>query len=183
MRMLALRIATLVSAAGLACAAPVSAQPGPAAPAAAPLRELLAEIKALRVDLNQRLDASIRAQLLVARLQLQEQRIATVSRQLTDVQQQLQQNERGRGPIEAQLKMFEATQAEASGSEKGEGNFVVETLRRQVEQLSKADEELKRQQAYFSGLLAEEQSRWAAFNARLEQLEEALTAAPAARDR
>src|SRR5918994_1682893 len=93
----------------------VSARQTPA-PAAAPApsgAELLAEMKGLRADLRQLLDASIRAQLLVARLQLQEQRITSLARQLTDVQQQLQNNERARGALEPQLKMFETMHAQS----------------------------------------------------------------------
>ena len=136
--------------------------------------ELLAEIRALRVDLNQRLDASIRAQLMVARVQLQEQRISSLSRQLSDVHNQLQGNERGRAPLEAQLKMFEAGQANQTDEEKKEAAFVFGPLRSQIEAMTAADEDLKRQQVYLSGLLAEEQSRWTAFNAQLEELERAL---------
>jgi len=40
-----------------------------------PFDELLTEVRALREDVNQAASASIRAQLIVARLQLQEQRI------------------------------------------------------------------------------------------------------------
>jgi chromosome segregation ATPase len=47
-------------------------------------------------------------------------------------------------------------------------------LRSQVEHLTKADDELKRQQFELSALMNEEQSRWTAFNARLEELEQAL---------
>jgi uncharacterized coiled-coil protein SlyX len=164
------------AAAGLILVAIVSGQTRPAAPSGND--ELLLEIKGLRADLNQRFDATIRAQLLVARLALQEQRITALSRQLTDVQQQLMNNERGRGPIEAQMKAFEAMQVNATEKEKKETDFIFGPLRSQLEQMMKADEELKGQQVYLSGLLAEEQSRWTAFNARLEELEVALTPRP-----
>jgi septal ring factor EnvC (AmiA/AmiB activator) len=164
--------------------AALSAQAGPAPRVQPPATDpLLAEIKGLRADLNQRLDASIRTQLLVARLQVQEQRITSLSRQLTDVQQQLQNSERGRAPLEAQLKAFEAAQENASAEEKKGAEFLFSMLRGQVEQMAKNDEELKRQQLYLSGLIAEEQSRWTSFNARLEELERLLTPAGPPRDR
>src|ERR1051325_6702667 len=56
---------------------------------AATLDDLLIEIRGLRADLGQAASASMRMQLLVARLSLQEQRITVLSRQLTDVQSQL----------------------------------------------------------------------------------------------
>jgi hypothetical protein len=61
--------------------------PAPAGGSA--LEQLLDEVRALRVDLSRTSGASIRMQLLTARLQLQEQRIFTTARQLTEVQGQL----------------------------------------------------------------------------------------------
>ena len=157
--------------------------PAPAQARVTSADELLAEIKGLRADLRQLLDASIRAQLLVARVQLQEQRITALSRQLTDVQVQLQNNERARAPLEAQVKAFESMQSpDSSESDKKGLDFVLGPLRHQAEQMAKADDELKRQQVYLSGLLAEEQSRWSAFNAQLEELARTLTPKAPARD-
>ena len=51
--------------------------------------DLLAEMRGLRADLNQSSTASVRAQLLVGRLQLQEVRINTLGRDLTDIRQRL----------------------------------------------------------------------------------------------
>ena len=172
------RLAVFAIAVGAMVVAVVSAQSGSPAPApAATMEALLAEIKALRSDLNNRLDGSIRAQLLVARLQVQEQRINTIARQMTDIQQQLQNSERVRGPLEAQLKLFEAGQENSSEQEKKESEVAfVGPLRSQLELMVKSDEELKRQHLYLSGLIAEEQSRWTAFNTRLEELERLLDA-------
>lgn len=185
--MLKLLLSRTAAATVVVCAiivAALSAQSGSAPQAhSATSDAVLAEIKALRADLNQRLDASIRTQLLVARLQVQEQRITSLSRQLTDVQLQLQNSERARAPIEAQLTAFEAANANASEEEKKGFESVFAAMRGQVEQMMKNDEELKRQQLYLSGLIAEEQSRWTAFNARLEELERFLTPAAPPRDR
>ena len=178
------RTVFVIAAAGLLVGAVVQGQSRPSSAAPPQPDALLMEIKALRADLNTRLDASIRAQLLVARLQLQEGRIAAVSRQLADIHTQLQNNERGKGPLEAQLKLFEAAQAEQPNSGKKDGDFVVDTLRTQVEAMTRTDEDLRRQQAYLTGVLTDEQSRWAAFNARLEELEQLLApGAPPRRDR
>ena len=182
-KLLPFRIAAVGIATGALLAGVISAQSGsaPAVPASSS-DALLVEINALRADLNQRLDASIRAQLLVARLQVQEQRISTLSRQLADVQQQQQDNEQARGPIETQLKAFEEARTNSAEADKQGAEFFLGTLRSQVEMMTKNDEELKRQHLYLSGLIAEEQSRWTAFNARLEELEQLLTARPV-RDR
>jgi hypothetical protein len=176
-KLLLSRIAAVSIATGALLAGVTSAQSGSAAAVPASSSDaLLAEIRALRADLNQRLDASIRAQLLVARLQVQEQRITTLSRQLAEVQQQLQSNQQARAPLEAQLKTFEAAHANSTAADKPGADFFIGTLRSQVEAMTKNDEELKRQQLYLSGVIADEQSRWTAFNARLEELEQLLTA-------
>ena len=66
------------------------------APSRATLDEVLAELRALRAELIEVAHASLRAQLLVARLALQEQRITTVSKELADVHEKLQANDRQR---------------------------------------------------------------------------------------
>src|SRR5687767_6832701 len=63
---------------------------------AATMDDVLNELRALRTELKESSAATLRAQLLVARLQLQEQRINTVWRQLSEVDDKLQANEKGR---------------------------------------------------------------------------------------
>ena len=77
-------------------------------PTAAPatMDDLLNELRALRTELRESSAASLRAQLLVARLQLQEQRINTVWRQLSEVEDNLQANEKNRAAPEEILKLM-----------------------------------------------------------------------------
>src|SRR4029453_3374789 len=70
----------------VALGAAVPGQTQTAAPSA--MDALLAEVRGLRAEVHQAAGASIRTQLLVARLSLQEQRINGVAKQLTDVQTQ-----------------------------------------------------------------------------------------------
>src|SRR5690242_2459156 len=58
----------------------------------ATLDELVVEVQALRAEMNQAASASIRAQLLVGRLQMEDQRIAGVVRELESVQADLASN-------------------------------------------------------------------------------------------
>ena len=55
----------------------------------ATLDEVVAELRGIRADLAETSSASVRAQLLLARLQLQEQRIYGLMRQIGDVQNQI----------------------------------------------------------------------------------------------
>jgi hypothetical protein len=66
---------------------------------------LLAEVRALRAEVTQVTSAGIRTQVLVARLQLQEQRVLNAARQLAEAQKNSQQS-----------------RAESTESEQGSGN-------------------------------------------------------------
>jgi chromosome segregation ATPase len=55
----------------------------------ASLDDVVAELRGIRADLAETSSASVRSQLLVARLQLQEQRISGLTRQRADIQNQI----------------------------------------------------------------------------------------------
>jgi hypothetical protein len=159
--------ASLVTLCGAAIAA---AQNAAAPPARDPMMELLAEVRGLRAEMRSASDASIRAQLLVARLQLQEQRITTLSRQLVEAQRQLADNDKARGQLKAQMTMFGKDDPTESSSDKEGRDVVMRPLKSVLEQLDKADQDLKMQETSLLGLIAEEQAHWSAFNARLDEL-------------
>lgn len=154
--LLGIGVLTLAAVAGLA------AQSG--APQADPT---LAELRAMRIDINERLEANIRVQLLLGRLTLQEQRTNTVVRQLAEVTEKLRANELTKGQVEGFTKMFGLDAVKADDEE----NFLTATIRGQIEHAAKADADLKQQQAELTAALAQEQARWATFNAQLGELE------------
>ena len=157
--LLAIGVVALVAVAG------ASGQSGPQA-----VDPTIAELRALKADLNERLEANIRVQLLVARLQLQEQRTNTVVRQLAEVQEKLRTHEQTKTQAEAGMKMFglDATKTE----EEAEGFAILfGPLKAQLELMAKAEADLKVQQTELTTALGQEQARWAAFNAKLEELE------------
>jgi hypothetical protein len=159
-------VAGLLTFCGVAA---VAAQGTPAAPARDVMAELLAEVRGLRAEMRAASDATIRTQLLVARLQLQEQRINSLSRQLADVQRQIADNERGRAPLAAQVKMMLGDDS-VPAAEKDGREVVVGPLKNILDQLDKSDRDLKVQEASLMGLIAEEQARWVSFNASLDEL-------------
>jgi len=144
-------------------------------PAAAPATtdDLLNELRALRTELRESSAASLRAQLLVARLQLQEQRINTVWRQLSEVEDKLQANEKNRAGPEQILKMMGLDPAAEPPKEMAS---IVEMFKNQMASGEKADSDLKLRQMELMQLMTQEQHRWNAFNAQLETLEKSLTA-------
>jgi chromosome segregation ATPase len=155
--------ALLLGSATLLCAQ----TPAPAR--AATLDDVVAEVRALRADLLRMQEASVRAQLLVARLQVQEQRIAGLARDLAEADEQIRGLEAARNPFaEVMLKQLSEQSAKP-----GEGEFAA-ALKQQLEKLQNGDPELAARRASLAQLLAEEQARWAAFNAQLEALERDL---------
>jgi outer membrane murein-binding lipoprotein Lpp len=144
----------------------------PAVPARqASMDDLVTEVRALRADIQQMADASIRAQLLVAHLQVQEQRIAGIARQLTETEEQMRALEGVRNPFVTQmLKDFDKEPPEP-----GEANLFA-GMKAQLEKIENGDPVLKERQATLSRLLSDEQARWIAFNAQLEELERLVTA-------
>ena len=140
---------------------------------AATMDDVLNELRALRTELKESSAATLRAQLLVARLQLQEQRINTVWRQLSEVDDKLQANEKGRMAPEQVLKLMGVEPGAEPSKEMGP---IVEMFRNQMDASTKTDSELKQRQAELMQLITQEQSRWTAFNEQLEALEKAVTA-------
>ena len=149
----------------------VSGQAGqPPAAARTPIDELLVEVRAIRADLDRAAAASLRGQLLGMRLQLQEQRIATLSRQLSDVQERQRANQQTRTSLTAAVSMF-AGNKDQTPEVRQQMNTVFGPLKQQLAALDKADADLKNEEAALIGQLQDEQNRWAAFNGQVEELE------------
>ncbi len=167
------RIAIVGSVAVLLLAAAVSGQ---GRQPATPADELLAEVRALRADVNNAARSQMRAQLLGMRLQLQEQRIGVVSRQLTEVQERLRANQQAQTTLAAQLKAFPFMNVEEKDDAEGIGQIFA-PLKGHVAELERTDQRLKIEEADLQRLLAVEQARWTGFNAQIEELERAAGAA------
>jgi chromosome segregation ATPase len=143
-------------------------------PAASSSDELLIEVRALRAEINQAAGESIRAQLFVARLQLQEQRVNAVSRQLSDAQNRLATVQQGQAAMRERLRATEEGQARLAPEDRSDDQ--VRALMLQLEQGQSREHELQAQEATLSNAVIAEQSRWADFNNRLDALERSLPA-------
>ena len=143
------------------------------AAAAATMDDVVNELRALRAEVRESSAASLRAQLLVARLQLQEQRINTAWRQLSDVEEQLAANEKGRAAPEQIFKMMGI---EPGAEPPKHMAPILEMFKTQMAANEKTDADLKLRQAELMQLMSQEQSRWSALNAQLEAFEKAVTA-------
>jgi len=142
--------------------------------------ELLAEVRGLRADFQPVAKVSVQAQLLVARLQLQEQRINVVAGQLREVRQLVGIKESGQIPKKEQLKGLEDSirSANVSVEEQREMETMIPRIKAQIAQMQKEAQELRVQETQLSNQLTTEQDRWLDFNSRLDEMERLLPASP-----
>jgi chromosome segregation ATPase len=116
--------------------------------------------------------ASIRAQVLIGRLQMQEQRIASVNQQLAEVQSNVAALEQAHDATVARTRVLQDARGTAEQREANE---------RELDALAASDEidtrrlaELHNQEAMLQGQVDQEQARWHDVNTRLEDLEQSL---------
>jgi predicted nucleic acid-binding Zn-ribbon protein len=166
----------IVAVGFVALGAAVPGQTQTAAPSA--LDALLTEVRGLRAEVHQAAGASVRTQLLVARLSLQEQRINGVAKQLTDVQTQRAAMEGPTAQFDQRYNRLEELLRSPSTppdqrhqlEQEYEGMKMARTDMRQRLQ------RLVNQESAFASQLATEQSRWVEFNDRLDQIEREIAA-------
>lgn len=161
----------IVVALSLATLQGAAQQPVPAAEA------LVLEVRALREAVQQVLSSSIRVQLLMGRLQLQEARIQTLARQNAEIDARLDGMTSERRDIALQRQMLQNGLAKMNVQEQEEFKLHLAMLADRLEQLDTREAKLQAEQAHVQQLLGAEQSRWGDFNARLEELERLLAAA------
>jgi hypothetical protein len=168
------RTAGVVAAVLIGVVAAVTGQSARSTPsvATASLDELITEVRELRAEIKQVAGASIRTQLFVARLQLQEQRVNAVARQLADVQNRLASVQQGQAAMIERLAATEEAQDRLPPDDRSDDQ--IRALKLQLEQGQKREQDLRAQESAASGTLAAEQSRWTDFNVRLDALERSL---------
>ena len=150
----------------------------------ATLDNLLSEIRGLRADIARSSSATIRTQMFVARMQIQEQRINTVLRQITEVQNQIAQARQMAAALEGPLKQAETDAARTAGDagisaeERKRNQYAVadmkERLGLQLAEVQQRVQELTTRESELISQYSTEQIRWNDFNNRLDALERSL---------
>jgi len=163
----------LIAILAVAVTVSVTGQQRPAPSRAATLDDLLEELRAFRSELRDSSATSLRGQLLLARLQLQEQRVNTIWRQLSEVEEKLQATEKEGAAPEQVLKLMGVAPGTDPPAHLAP---VIEMFKTQMAASEKANTDLKQRQAELTQLMTNEQSRWTTLNAEIEALEKALTA-------
>lgn len=140
--------------------------------------ELLAEVRGLRAELTQVAGASMRMQLLLARLSLQEQRIAALARESSDLQQQLTTVTQDQSATVEHLDRLTTglQSAAVAPEERKAADYEITALKNRVMQQQQEEQRLQNQLAELSRAISAEQGRWIDFNSRLDELERSLPA-------
>jgi hypothetical protein len=146
-------------------------------PAPDVLRELLVEVRGLRAVMERAATVGARIQLLVARVQMQEQRIAEASRRAITIRDQISSIEMQSAQLGAMVKQFEGAAAanRASPDEQREFESMIEMQKQQFAASEKRKQELIAEEALLSQQIALDQSRWSDVNNQLDELERSLT--------
>ncbi len=142
----------------------------------ATLDELVVEVQALRAEMNQAAAASIRAQLLVGRLQMEDQRIAGVAREMEAVQADLSANAQARADAAARLRTLEDAVLTATNDVREEALKQLAAAKAVAQQSDRRQQALQRRENSLAKELQEDQVRWTEINARLENFEQSLHA-------
>jgi chromosome segregation ATPase len=137
---------------------------------------LLAEVRGLRADLTQITATSIRAQLLVGRLQLQEQRINIVAKQLDELRTLLSTLPIGLMPMQNELKQLETESRDPSltPERRRATDAAIAMSKARIADMQRQIAALTDKESTLTATLASEQGRWSDFNSRLDEIEREL---------
>jgi hypothetical protein len=170
---------------GVALLVPVLWAQSAASRATATDNALLEEVRALRAELARASGASLRAQLLVARVQLQEQRIIYLDRRRAEAATRASEAaEKSRqasvkvNEIEEQQRRFRSNAVNIPKQDLEAMNtqiaFELDKARSDAAAALGVEQQARTEESDLAAALAAEQGRWTEFNARLDELERAL---------
>jgi uncharacterized coiled-coil protein SlyX len=146
------------------------------APPLDPIGELLIEVRALRIAMERAATVGARIQLLVARMQLQEQRIAELSRRSTAIRDDITRADEGMASMAGEIKRLESyLDRGLPAEERPQVERQVEVLKAQLAITEKRRQDLVNEEALLSQQLTADQGRWADVNNQLDELERSLT--------
>lgn len=183
-RKAALASAIVIALCGAAGAVLWAGQPSDRPTIDASMSALVAEIRELRGAVERSGLMATQSQLLLGRLQLQENRLAMLGRQAQESRDLL--NEAERAVIELETRVRRTTSAISSAQTAEMRQAIAdqaEALKSELRQMQVKAQQLRARDSAASAALADEQGRWVDFNNRLETLERTIAAAAAGRTR
>lgn len=134
------------------------------------LAELLVEVRGLRQAMERAATVGARIQLLVARVQMQEERIAESSRRLVAVRDEIRKLDSGLASLMDQARV----------AEKESNSEMTEFFKRQVASVEVRRQAIANEESLLLQQVSADQGRWNDVNAQLDDIERSL-ATPAPR--
>jgi chromosome segregation ATPase len=139
------------------------------------LSALLVEVRGLRAAMEQMAVAGPRVQLVLGRLQLQEQRIGNQVRRLDTVKAALVTVQREHETLDQRVKDMQQTIETFPNSEgRRDLEFELKLVKTELGRKAAEVQRLANEESLLGQDIATEQTRWTDFNQRLEELERAL---------
>jgi chromosome segregation ATPase len=149
------------------------------------LPALLAEVRGLRVAMEQMTAAGPRVQLALGRLQLQEQRLTAANDRLIEARSQLTGTQRRAAELQEQVTEFEALVSGQRELPRPDTKITADEMRRTMsgqlrdlqQQLVAVNADMQRltsQENALANEVSTEQARWSDINQHLEDLERSL---------
>ena len=135
---------------------------------------LLAEVRALRAEVRQVAGAGIRSQLLVARLQLQEQRVVIAGRQLLEVQNSLTGIRQEIAGEQARLEQLKDSLSRRTPEGQIQVHKAMVEAKAQIERQQRQEAELRARETESLRAVNDAQAHWMTFSERLDALEQSL---------
>ena len=145
------------------------------APAPDLVRELLTEVRALRIAMERSATTGARIQLLVARVQLQEQRIAEQSRRAATLRDDIAKVDTEIARTAGEAKRMEGMLERVPAEDREGFGRQIENMKAQSALPQKRRQDLLNEEALVSQQMAADQGRWSDVNNQLDELERSLT--------
>jgi hypothetical protein len=172
-------VRTLIIAGLVATAGFVTLSGQPERQPADDMKALVAEVRALRLSYERNATATSQAQLLLGRVQLQENRLATLGRQYQEARTRLLDAQMGQSEAEKRFQfMTTASRTAEDPQERRAIESQLADLKHELGRIQARTAQVQADETAALQALTTEQQRWADFNERLEALERTLGSAP-----
>jgi hypothetical protein len=135
---------------------------------------LLDEIQELRAEIRMLATVSIRTQVLLVRLQLQEQRVLTTERQLADTRNALAASSIKIEGERIRVRQLRDLALKATGQERLALEQSILESQTQIEEQEKRESQLRTEETELMRAANEAQSRWTEFNGQINELQSSL---------
>jgi chromosome segregation ATPase len=144
-------------------------------PASSELKALVEEVRALRLSIERTSTHASQAQLLLGRVQLQENRLATLGRQYQEARTRSLDAQMGTAEAEARLaQLAEGIRQATDPQVRFEMEAQIPRVKEEIARLQTRAAQLRGDEAGALDALTTERHRWSDFNQRLEALERAI---------